>query len=233
MAGCLSIEEIERALTALDDDPHRLHLEECPRCAALAAELRVFLDSDDSHDTDLPPGSNTDDADARLSSFVAGEILAGRSQEIEKGETTRNRFSLSNVARLSDRRTGALLVAAVLLLLVFGFYQIREHWGTSSDRVMRGEDEMADYGLLLEVKPDGSCSFSWHEVTGAQSYLLLVYAEDLSELGRYNCGNVTNIGFESAGEILPEGAAFWRIIGILPGSAQVPSKLTPVAATLD
>ncbi len=124
--------------------------------------------------------------------------------------------------------------AAVVLLFVALRGTIFENQHQPANRLLReaGQKQTAEVTASISSEPDGDLLFSWTALPGSDSCEVVFYLNDLSECGRFDGGQGTQMvisGDTIAGESMEE-AAFWRIDFLCGGDLIGQTSLTVFSA---
>jgi hypothetical protein len=218
--SCYRPEELAELLELEAGDPRREHLAACPRCRALLAEYRQFLEP-----RGAVPGADLPDAERRLRAVLRREILG---EERTVPETPGGRF----LARL--RRIGstpgfrpALAVAATVLLLFLGWEMYDRRPPGSGRPVLRQqsppEEGAAGAGFALEAarfREGGAVELRWAPAAGAEAYRVLLFTADLQELAVLGPLTETRVLFqprELSRPLEPGTVLVWHVAALQTG----------------
>jgi len=228
---CLHPEEladlVEQIVKAGGLDPDRQepdprqwqHLQSCPRCRALLAAYRAFMEPED-----VPLGADLDDARRRLRQALEQEIHFREADDFSPWR----RF----LGSLVTPAWRPALAAAALLVVVFGIYQVVDPGpGHESPPVLRGERQVQDdviTGAVAKMLADGRYRLSWNAAALVDSYLVIFYDTTLTELAPLSAGAGTELVLDPAGSDQPAGAGprYWRVLGLRAGDEVARSSLT-------
>ncbi|MBU1700193.1 MAG: hypothetical protein KJ970_04795 [Candidatus Eisenbacteria bacterium] len=167
---CPSIEELGEWLELDPQDSRRAHIEQCARCRNLLASLREFRAP--SH---VPADANVRDAEQDL-----GQILT---RELEGGEQKKQ--PLKGRRMFFRRPAIGLAFAAMALIAVVLFRHQAESPGPYVARSVSSNESRL---LVLQpptMLPDGRTVLKWNQLPGADSYRIVLYDLDLTELARF------------------------------------------------
>jgi len=188
---CFAIEELDELLELPDGDSRLAHLDECPRCSTLLACYREFLDPHRAPAAEKAQAFREQFAAALEQAdwnAVAGcPRPAERRQSGAEGALAR----LGRLLTLPALRPVYAVAATVLLVVV-----MRPVWSPPggpdrADRaVLRGAAPTAGAFVTAapEIAGDGSLRLVWQPRTGADGYVVVFTAEDLSEVARLSAG---------------------------------------------
>lgn len=195
------------------------HLQSCPRCRALLASYRAFLEP-----VAVPQGADLNDARMRLRRALEREIHFR-----DADDTSPWRRFLGNLVTPAWRPA---LAAAALLLVVFGIYQVVDPGpGRQGPPVLRGERQVQDdviTGTTAMMLADGRYRLSWNAAASVDSYLVIFYDTTLTELAPISAGASTELVLDPASPDHPTrvGRRFWRVLGLRAGDEVSRSSLT-------
>lgn len=164
-------------------DPEVLaHVQDCPRCRALLAQHRAFLESDGG--AVAPTGAQLADADAALAAALEREMSGGHAPQ-GSAATPRTFVPEARPSWWQGLFAPALRPVwgvAVLVIVAGGIYlSVRPD-------VQRGEvrgdaSVSAEVKTLAPVASEGVVTLAWEPVAGADRYDVVLLSQDLSELG--------------------------------------------------
>ncbi len=173
----------ESALPARFDagEPEVLaHVQGCPRCRALIAQHRAFLENEANP---APTPAQLAAADAALAAALEREMSGGRAPQ----QVTASPRSLADPPRASWWQAlfaPALRPAwgfAAVLVVAGGLYATLRPVERAE---VRGDATQAEVvTTLAPVAGDGVVTLAWEPVAGADGYDVVLLATDLSELG--------------------------------------------------
>jgi hypothetical protein len=236
---CFRVDELEEIGRLAGDDPRRGHLDECPRCRARWASVQAFLSPPDE-----PAGADLADARARLPGALRREIFG----EASRGETDRRERhgrgaesgADSFVRRLRALRwpsLGPAFAAAVVLVVAVGIWRMLDPGGVEDQApLLRRDGEVREdviVGSEAHRLEDGRLSLSWTCTLEADSFVVLLYGSDLSELARHEAGPDPELVLAPSALVArDEGGApvFWRAIGLRGGDEVARSPLRSLPA---
>lgn len=217
--ACFEVEDLEGVVAAIERGERPAHLDACPRCRALLASCRTFLDP-----TDPPEGSDITDASRRL---ALPALLGWEGRRSAEGRSADSVSSAKASARRSRWRFDMpwlrpIYAVAAILLVAFVAREIVPGMGRQDpSRVLRGHAPAAASVELLAPRADmqGSIVLEWHEVSGAESYDMIVYRQDLSVVKRMKIAKATSVTLTSD-DVTALGAAhaaYWQVIATKGG----------------
>ncbi len=215
---CIDIAEMQDVFELPRSHPRRRHLEECPRCASLFASLRSFSDTSDE-----PAGADFEDADRRLSEAVENRIVRATSARADRASVQES--APSAIARVFEYLQRSPLrpitAVAVLAIALLGIRMIvNAPHEPSRTRTLRGETAPGKQQPVLEsprLLTDGGTRLSWRPVERAQSYRVVFYRADMSEVARWETGPESNLLLNAAKvEALAEAREplFWGVTAL-------------------
>jgi hypothetical protein len=158
------------------------HVQDCPRCRALLAQHRAFLESEAG--AVAPTSSQLADADASLAAALEREMSGGRASQ-PAAASPRTLVAEPRASWWQALFAPALRPAwgfAAVLVVAGGVYlSVRPD-------VQRGEvrgDSPVSTAVttLAPVASEGVVTLSWEPVAGADRYDVVLLSQDLSELG--------------------------------------------------
>ena len=216
---CIDIEKIPEILELPVDDPRRIHLEECPRCSSALLTYRDFLKAE------AAPGADTSDAEKRLSSFIQSKIDDTSSVKAADnnifgasvtGEVPERPGFPASIARTLFLRPVWITAALVLIAAGLMWWQ---PW-TEDKPVLRGTSTTVETGRVIDLaapqlQDNGSMRLTWKPITGADSYQVYIYDQDLTELIRL--APVSEPTIDLRRSMLPSGAPenlLWSVIAL-------------------
>jgi hypothetical protein len=183
-ATCYRDEEIAGLASLPEEDPRRAHLAECPACRALLASYLEFL----REPGDEVPGLAA--ADAALAGAIEREALGAAREAPGPRVAQRARSGLLETLGTLVRRPA--WVAAFAAVVIAGVW-LAAGPRLGTERVWRGSVAPAPRGpdLLATVHDQGrTISLEWTPVDGATGYRLRISGDDLSEIARFEVGEV-------------------------------------------
>lgn len=187
---CVSLEEIPEILREPDGSPGRRHIEECPRCGAVAMAYREFLE-----DGSIPRGADMRDAESRLrAAFLALPSVSPISAHSahDEGGTIQpaERKGRQWPSRWSRGFRGARVLAPAIAVLAIGLYV-----GVRTLDREPGPDRLRGAGpvvpgrevqtiALLEARAWGAddVELRWRAVSTASTYEVVLFGTDLTDL---------------------------------------------------
>jgi hypothetical protein len=179
--SCFRVEELEAISALPSGDPGLGHLGECPRCRALLAAYREFVEP-----SVVPPPENLADARARLSAALGRET---------REETPKRSFTWSLKPMMQPAWRPALAVVGMLtivLLLTRHEPFRRESHGIT----VRGVGTESAAPLVLgpvATAPGGGIRLSWQRLEGADSYEVALFTAELEEIARVAAGAAAEV----------------------------------------
>ncbi len=199
---CYSAEEIGNILKFAPEDPRRQHVEECPRCSALAAEYRDYLDKGGEY-----PGPSLMDAQQKLRKVIDKGNQPGIS--LAAGGKRRGGF-FSRVGQ-------PVAITIAILAIVYGLSLVcarqpphRDLFEHIAKPAFDPDDPLAPHHATPLAR---SIRLSWNPAPGAVSYDVIVFNDLMKELGRFTDIQSTEIEIERT--MLPgrsKGKTFmWRV----------------------
>jgi hypothetical protein len=202
---CLDMAQLAAVDWLPADDPRRRHLADCARCRARLAAYRAF-----ESPPGLPEGADLPDAEARLGAFLQQEIGVG-----EEPARPRRR----------DWRRPLLALAAVLVVAVGLTLVTDDGEGPPRTPILRGDEEAVRQGgvragalaAASEVDADGRVVLSWSAVGDADTYRVVLYGADLSELDSFDAGPATSLTLDPADLPAAEAGLVWTVIALRAG----------------
>jgi hypothetical protein len=210
MQRCFQADELGDLLELTEDDSRQKHLDACPRCRALLAEYKEFLEPS-GEELAGAPGADLKDAEASLQAVMEREIKGvGGGEEgagLEGAESVGRRVKGAELgADRTDRRAGdagsvvkrmfasrafrwplTAAAAACILLLVYSFF---ERWPLERDGIVLREelpDDAAGAESILELfpverLPNNTLRLAWKPVADADAYEVHLFTPELDEL---------------------------------------------------
>ena len=200
---CYGAEEIGEILESGPDDPRRPHIEECPRCRALAGEYREYIETGRSF-----PGPDLFEANRKIRKAIGGGGSLGRAG----AGGARGRLFASPYVRPA-------LVAVAAFLVAFGVYSLMIAFTPEGQKFITPKEVATlpvDDSPLAPQPPvpvDGGVVLSWNGVKFAKSYDVIVLSEMLVQVARF--GPFTDASFtlrEKEIEGISKGTPLvWRV----------------------
>jgi len=222
--SCIEIHELEEILRLPRDDSRRRHLETCPRCRAVVASYKDFLDP-----ADAPPDAHLQKVKVRLGRTLDAKILGRKTEVLESRRP-------SFMERIFPRRWSAYwrpaLVLAGLILIVFTAREFLPDRESRGDRQLyRGaetqESALVAQAVLLEA---GEIRLSWTPMAEADEYRVRLFGADLLERAEWRAGADTVFLIPGA-EILSHAESsplFWTVSAFRNSDLLGESALGPV-----
>ncbi len=210
---CFAMEELEAMAALPPQDERRLHVESCPRCAALLASMRSFLEPGAP-----APGAHPDAAERHLSAFLQKELQEGA--PVHRRDSAR----LSLIDRFREMMfRPAFAAVAVATIAVAILLVIREDDPGQNGILLRGDPESAASmripGEVLWL-PDGGLQLSWEGHVDTDDYAVIFFAQDLSELARIRSGGEIQLHWmpdQLPDPVLGEARVLWAVAGLREG----------------
>jgi hypothetical protein len=194
---CLNLTELDGLADLAAGDPRLAHVENCPRCRALARSQAAFLDP-----ANIPPEADLEDAEARLTAALAEE-MGGPVPVVRPPTSFWTPFRVRTLAAAA-----AVVIVAVGLSLVDIGPQ-----APPAEPVLRNSGaSSAPWRCRLDMLEAGDLRLSWPTVAAATDYRVIVFSIDLEELATFAAGPVTSFTV-----IPPPGAAFCRVVALRAG----------------
>lgn len=182
------------------------HVQDCPRCRALLAQHRAFLEGEAGvAPAAAPTASQLAEADATLAAALEREMSGGRAPQAAP-------VSAPRVAAAEPRASWwqALFAPALrptwgfaAVLIVAGGVYLGVRPGVERAEVRGDSPQAAAVTTLVPVAGDGVVTLAWEPVAGADGYDVVLLATDLSELGAPV--HVTEPRLELRRDALPAG----------------------------
>ncbi len=240
---------IASVLELPDDDPRRLHLGECPRCASILVAYQAFMKAEPAEGSD-PAG-----AEERLGAFIRSNINPVSSGAMSEGDAVETSGEDLDEDIVSGRFieeesspdrgflaavAGALFARPVwmtaALVVIAGGLVWWSPW-TSRQPVLRGISTEEEQGSRLELAEpvameDGSLLLAWSPQRGADSYKVCLYNADLSEITCFEA--IPGVTFLLEHSMVPSGAPeklLWMVKALDHGdeiAISPPAALGPV-----
>ena len=225
--GCYEIEDLDDLVAAVRQGTGPKHLDACPKCRALLASYRAFVDP-----PDVPGGSNVRVASEGLRLRVIANFPPGEGHTAETGSETARRPWL----RIGIPWLRPVWAAGLVVLVAFAFWEIGLNANRSlPSHVLRG-DGATESAIVQVLAPrdaaDGGTVFSWRAVPGADAYAVVFYRADLSEVGRRQVAADTMLVVPAA-ELTALTAGepiYWQLVALKSG-AEI-GRSTPRALAL-
>ncbi len=176
---CYETEDLGDLIAAIRRGAQPEHLRTCPRCRALLASYRAFLDP-----PDLPQGSKIEEVAQRAGVATITGLAAGTARDAGPQRTQPHRpRSLLGFAWFR-----AAAAAAVIVLVVFIAREVRQDaLHERPSHILRGGalEETATLQLLAaRGTENGGAILAWGAVANADAYIVVFYRPDLTEQGR-------------------------------------------------
>jgi len=221
---CFEIEDLGGVIASIHGGRRPEHLDACPRCRALLASYRAFIDP-----PDVPEGS---DVRAARNMQVPGlpKYQESPSKESDLRDTAprkpRLRFGLPWL------RPIWAVGAVALLVLVFRQVGIETHKNEPS-HVLRGDSQgtATVVEMLSPVRStDGGLVLTWRPVPEADAYAVVFYATDLKETGRKRASGEARLVLppDETPSSASQGPVYWRVIALKAGSEIARSAPRPL-----
>ncbi len=191
---CLEVADLAEALAAPPDDPRRRHIEQCPRCGALARQYRDFMG-------ESRPNARLEPAEvARLDQAMA---------------RARQRTAIVRKPSAAGRTRWWVAVPAVAAVLAIMILVPARRTPGPDPTVMRGRVEP---DTVLTVNParineQGNIVLGWLATAAADSFVVEILAADLTVLATVSAGPGTDLELPPDSASAPRTRQFWRIIG--------------------
>jgi hypothetical protein len=181
---CIEAERIAIVLDLPGDYPERDHMENCPRCGALAESYRAFIDAEPVEDADLE----------QVRGVLDAHIRSEAQRWMPDSRTARAVWWRTRL------RPAPLLAAGVVVIAA-------AWWFTRSpeESITRGNAPTAHVFVAntAELRADGSFELSWTAAPGADRYRIRIYGPDLHDL--YHSEDVTATSMVVSKHALPAG----------------------------
>lgn len=208
---CMDIERIPDVLDLPLDDSWRRHVEGCPRCSAILASYRAFVREE------AATGADPENADSRLTAFLASKIGAPGEAAANKKEPLSKRL-LSRFTQTASLRP--VWVSAVLVIVAASLWWWQP-W-TEDRTVLRGTKPAAFHEPLDLKAPQklsrGAVRLEWMPMPGADSYQVCIYDQDLQTVCRLEPTRETTMVVDR--HMLPAdtpSALIWRVVALERG----------------
>jgi hypothetical protein len=214
--GCIEIERIPEVLELPPDDSTRRHVEACPRCSAVLASYQAFLKEE------ITTGSDPDEADARLTSFLESELGVLRKDRVAADEMDQaGKGFLPRITKTFYLHP--VWIAALLVIIAAGLYGIfRWHPWTPEKTVLRGPSQADTSEQLTLGIPQklsgGGIRLEWTPMAGADGYQVRFYDKGLNEIIRLEPTNETTMIVDRS--MFPARAPvelIWRVVALEQG----------------
>lgn len=200
---CFSTEEIGEILGFDPDDPRRRHVEECPRCSALAARYREYLDKGGEY-----PGPSLVEAQRKIREVIDGGDRPGISLSAGKG---------GKPGGFMSRFGQPMVVTFAIIVVAYGLLLVCDRKPPEQDLFERiakpafdPDEPLAPHHAVPLAK---SVRLSWNSAPEAISYDLIIFDDLMNELSRFKHLESTEIEVER--DMLPgksKGKTFmWRV----------------------
>ncbi len=194
---CIDIAEMLDVLELPPNHPQRLHLEECPRCASLLASLKTFLDI-----SIVPAGADLENADRRLSEAVEKRIVRARRVRADRPALREPRPSAVVLDYFRRRLLRPIMAVAVIAIVWVGVRMaVQTPHVPSRPRTLRGETAPAEQEPVLDgprFLAGGGLHLSWRSVERAQTYRVVFYRADMSEVASWETGPDSHLLLDAA-----------------------------------
>jgi hypothetical protein len=225
---CLTIEQLDRAGAWPDDDPRRLHIDNCPRCRALLASYRAFVEP-----SDAPPGADPAAAKRALAATLAHVIMrdpgsAPRFEALRGRVDARGRW-----ARWWDGpilRPALALAAGIMLTIgALELADLREP--SAPDGVLRGEpgaESAVVINATLEFDSAGTAHIRWDPLSIADAYRVVVFDATLQKVTDWEVGSATALAVDLRTDTRfspRQGPLFWAVVASQNGDEIARSRL--------
>ncbi len=172
---------LEQTLVLPEDDPARLHVQQCGKCQALLSSLKTFtLDEPLPGDEKVPglQSENMDQVKEQLNDFLEMNLGGHSSESVVSIESRKSRFMPQ-----------AWMGVAAALVAVIGIWTamptLRDMG--QSQPVLRGEKIIQTTKLEMvsaSRNEDGSLMLAWQPLAGATSYVVVFWSDKLEEHSR-------------------------------------------------
>lgn len=195
---CPDIEDLGALIDLDPHDPRLAHANECARCRNLLASMREFRAP-----SDLPPEADVREAEEKVGQFLQRELGvteqgAATREKTPDGEQGRAESQTGNLFRLLSnwrplllRPVAAFALVAVAIVVVL---TLRQQTDRSDPFVLRSNRSSESPQLALQAPAlltHGGMLLSWGHIADADSYRIVLYDLDLSELARFPAGKDT------------------------------------------
>ena len=202
---CLTADDLGDLLVA-DDDPRWAHVAACPRCRSLVASYRSFV----AGNQDLADATAEAELGRRFGTFLADE----------------DRKVIRRHARIRPILGVAAAMAAVLALVV-----VMDPWSSDEPVPLIRGDGPAQNRVVAHpaTRQDTTTAIlAWAPWDGAETYRVLLFAGDLTELARVEAGSDTLLMLTLPTQAEPpaEGRDFyWQVQAIRLSSVVAESAI--------
>lgn len=209
---CLSLGEIARLSAADAADPRLAHLRSCPRCRALADELRAFLAADAAG---VEPGAIAD-AETRLAAALEREqAVAAPPAAAAARESFRRSW-------LAPAWKPALATAAIAAVAVVAVQRPAEEPAPA----LRGDP--VGFALVTAEPAAGGHLVRWRRHEDADGYEVRVHGESLDEVARFATAETSIVLSRDEIAVLPAGPLVVRVAAISHGDEVALSDVAPI-----
>jgi hypothetical protein len=202
---CVDAERIGNVLEYPADHPVRRHVDDCPRCHALAQTYRAFLEA--------TPADGVGLAAARARLDACNERAAARAFPVEARAPFR--VTSGGGFRAWMRPLPALAAALVVVAAAVVMWPDRDE--TSRLRVSDGSADV--WRLSASPARDGSVTLAWNPIPQADAYEVRIYGPELEELLRLPAADASATVERSAlpAELPPGSDLTWRVTSLRGG----------------
>ncbi len=211
MEKCPDIMVLEEALLLTEDDPTRLHVQQCGKCQALLSSLKAFtLDEPLPGDEDVPglQTENMDQVKKKLAGFLEMTLGNRSSETVVSIEPRKSRFIPQ-----------AWMGMAAALVAVIGLWTalptLRDMG--QNQPVLRGEETIQTAKLEMvsaSRDKDGSLMLVWQPLAGATSYVMVFWNDEFEEFSRLDPVIETTLKISQDSLPDPQKSAYFSILAM-------------------
>ena len=211
MEKCPDIMVLEQALLQPENDPTRLHVQQCGKCQALLSSLKAFTLDEPLPGDEVVPGLQTENMDQvkeQLDNFLEMN-LGNRSSET----------AVSIEPRKSRFMPQTWMGMAAALMAVIGLWTVLPTLRDMGQNqpVLRGEETIQTAKLELvsaNLDLDGSLMLVWQPLAGATSYVIVFWSDELEEYSRLDAVIETTLKIPHDFLPDPQNSAYFSILAM-------------------
>ncbi len=219
---CIAVEKLGDIEALSQDSPEQRHLAACPRCRVRLASYHRFLNQDDD-----AKGPEIAGAEKRMRARLDREIFG----EVAVVKDDPSKQKLLHRSRRSGHLIAFAAAASIIIISGAVWVQLRDS-GMEGEIILRNGEEQSlglDLGLPA-VLEDGGIALFWSAHPGADSYRVLLFDENLSEIARFDAGTDPLLSLTSDQvERIRNGrrALLWRVEALSGGDLIASSRPDP------
>jgi hypothetical protein len=208
---CFEVIDMDAVVESIGRGEKPAHLDNCPRCRALVASYRAFMEP-----PDVPEGSNVPAALAEIR--VPG--LPPLTGAVPRTPEASRRAPWWSRLKIDNPWLRPVWAIGMAVILVVAYHQLGPNAGHNRpSHVMRGE--IPGTPAIVDPLPpargaDGGMVLAWKGVPKADSYLVVFYRADLTEIGRWRVSKQPKLMLPAAdsSRLAADGPLYWQIRAI-------------------